>query len=495
METIELGQLFLLTFFSGVLSARYLFSLTRGYRPVRILVRKKDRFQRLVETIPVAGVAFSALLVLRKIFAPHILPALGLGFHPPGWLTAAGIVLALLSFYPLVGGYLSLGDNWRVGIGSDHEGTLVTSGIYARTRNPVYLFFGSFTTALFLVNGDYLLLFLALLTTASLHLLVLREEEYLRRLHGRAYEAYTAAVPRYLPLATGNFRLVESESGGMIFQGEGGPAPGPPALVLLEKLRQASAYLLDLDGTIYLGDCPVPGGADFVEKLRSEGKKVVFLSNNSAGDRFGYAEKLTRLGIPAEPEDVFTSGEAAALYLKRHSPNCTVYLLGTPLLEEEFRKAGLVLTAGENPHYVVVGFDTTLTYEKLWQACDYIRGGSSYLATHPDLNCPLGKGKVKPDAGAIIAFIAAATGCEPLIVGKPYRHILDELCQKYSLDPAGLVMVGDRLYTDIELAKNCRIPGILVLSGETTLEQYVSSALRADAVFPSVAELGRALWP
>ncbi len=261
----------------------------------------------------------------------------------------------------------------------------------------------------------------------------------------------------------------------------------------MEKLKAVECFLIDLDGTIYLEDRLIDGAAAFLKCLNEQGKKAIFLTNNSSKNRFSYRDKLKGMGLDVKAEQIFTSGEATAIYLKKKCPGAKIFLLGTPLLAEEFRQAGFELLDQGDPDYVVLGFDTTLTYDKLWQACDYIRAGIAYIATHPDLNCPLGKGRYMPDAGAIIKFIEASTGKTPLVIGKPNPGMFAGLSRKYDLDKTRTAIVGDRLYTDIQLGLNAGIATVLVLSGETTAEQYATSPLKATYVFPSVQELARAI--
>ncbi len=261
----------------------------------------------------------------------------------------------------------------------------------------------------------------------------------------------------------------------------------------MEKLKAVDFFLLDLDGTIYLEDRLIDGAAAFLKCLKEQGKKAIFLTNNSSKNRFSYRDKLKGMGIEVKAEQIFTSGEATAIYLKKKCPGAKIFLLGTSLLAEEFRQAGFELLDQGDPDYVVLGFDTTLTYDKLWQACDYIRVGIAYIATHPDLNCPLGQGKYMPDAGAMIKFIEASTGKTPLVIGKPNPGMFASLSKKYNLDKTRTAIVGDRLYTDIQLGLDTGITTVLVLSGETTAEQYATSPLKASYVFPSVQELARAI--
>jgi HAD superfamily hydrolase (TIGR01457 family) len=246
-----------------------------------------------------------------------------------------------------------------------------------------------------------------------------------------------------------------------------------------------------MDGTIYLGDELIDGSKEFLETIKRRGKRYIFLTNNSSKSKETYVEKLNNLGIQASEEEVFTSGEATTMYLKKEKEGARVYLLGTKALEEEFRRAGFVLEKErhKNIDYVVLGFDTTLTYEKLWAACEYISEGVEYIATHPDFNCPLPNDKFMPDAGAMAALIQASTGKTPKVIGKPNKEVVESIASKYGLKKEDMVIVGDRLYTDIKTGKNAGISSVLVYSGETKKEDYKNSEIRADYVFDSVKDM------
>ena len=139
--------------------------------------------------------------------------------------------------------------------------------------------------------------------------------------------------------------------------------------------------------------------------------------------------------------------------------------------------------------YVVLGFDTTLPYEKLWGACEYIYEGVDYIATHPDFNCPLPNGKFMPDAGAMAALIEASTGETPKVIGKPNKEIINSISSKYGFKKEDMVIIGDRLYTDIKMGENAGISSILVYSGETKESDYKNSKIRADYSFDSVKDI------
>ncbi len=260
---------------------------------------------------------------------------------------------------------------------------------------------------------------------------------------------------------------------------------------MVSKLAQVRHYLLDMDGTTYLGDRLLPGAREFLNLLQAHQIGFMFLTNNSSKHRGQYAEKLRRLGLDVSEAQIFTSGEATAIMLRRQKPGARVYLVGTPALAEEFQSYGFQLVQ-DSPDYVILGFDTTLTYEKLWRLCDLVRAGVPYIATHSDLNCPI-EGGAMPDIGATIAFVEASTGRRPdVIVGKPNRPIVETLVEKTGLPVDQIAMVGDRLYTDIALGA-AGIVTVLVLSGETRREDLTGSVYQPTYVMQDLQELTNVL--
>jgi 4-nitrophenyl phosphatase len=242
------------------------------------------------------------------------------------------------------------------------------------------------------------------------------------------------------------------------------------------------AFLLDMDGTFYLGDRLAEGALRFIETLKRQGKDFLFLTNNSSKDAQQYADKITRLGLPISAEKVLTSGEATANFLQETHPETGLFVCGTPALEAEFLRRGFRLGEAE-PQVVVLGFDTSLTYEKLWRLCDLVRLGLPYIATHPDVNCPTEAGFM-PDIGAMIAFVQASTGRLPdVVIGKPNRLIVEAAARKLGLPLEALGMIGDRLYTDIALGQTSGITTCLVLSGETSIQDVKSSPYQPDYIF------------
>ena len=258
-----------------------------------------------------------------------------------------------------------------------------------------------------------------------------------------------------------------------------------------EKLRQTRCFLLDMDGTFYLGGKLLPGALDFIHLLEQRGIDYLFLTNNSSRTKSEYAQKIQLLGLSISENKIFTSGEATALYLARQKQNARLYVAGTPALEREFTAFGFTITE-DAPDFVVLGFDTTLTYAKIWKICDLVTAGVPWIATHPDINCPTENGFM-PDIGAMIAMIAASTGHQPnLIIGKPHQPIVDAIVAKVGLPVSKICMVGDRLYTDIALGST-GISTVLVLSGETHQEDLADSPFRPDYVMENLGELAHYL--
>jgi len=256
----------------------------------------------------------------------------------------------------------------------------------------------------------------------------------------------------------------------------------------MSELRNKKCFIFDMDGTIYLGEHFIDGAVKLLKHIEKIEKNFVFLTNNSSKNSGVYCEKLKKMGFEVEEDKIFTSGEATRIYINKFKPGAKIYLLGNEYLETEFEKNGftLVKDRDSDPDYVVLGFDTTLTYEKIWIACDYIKDGVEFLATHPDYVCPLPMGKSMPDTGAMIKMFEAATGVSPKIIGKPNKLIIESILNKYKLKPEDVVMVGDRLYTDMKLGENAGIDSILVLTGEATEEDVKASKILPTYIFESV---------
>lgn len=256
----------------------------------------------------------------------------------------------------------------------------------------------------------------------------------------------------------------------------------------MHSFDDVKLFLLDMDGTFYLGDCLIDGSLSFIDRVQKTGRDFLFLTNNSSHNAAFYVERLHRMGLDVPRSKILTSGEATCEVISEKYPAKRAYVLGNEYLIEEFHEAGIPVDDA-NPEIAVIGFDTTLTYEKMRKICDLVRAGLPYIATHPDFNCPTENGFM-PDIGAIIAFIEASTGRRPdLIVGKPNTGIVEAAVRRTHIAPAQMAMVGDRLYTDIETGIRSGMLSVLVMSGETTREMLASSATRPDYTFDRLCDM------
>ena len=255
----------------------------------------------------------------------------------------------------------------------------------------------------------------------------------------------------------------------------------------INQLKNIKCFLVDMDGTIFVGNQLLPGAQEWIDLLLANDLYYYILTNNSSRSRVEYSRKLEKLGLSVPEDKIFTSGEATAIHLQKSFPDASLYVVGTPPLIMEFERHGFTISE-DDPDAVVLGFDTTLTYEKIWKLSDFLVAGKPYIATHPDVNCPLENG-FKPDIGAMIEMMAASTGRRPdVIVGKPNAPIVKALAEKTGFPLVEHCMVGDRLYTDIALGK-WGITTALVLSGETKADDIADSPFKPDFVVSGIDEM------
>lgn len=249
---------------------------------------------------------------------------------------------------------------------------------------------------------------------------------------------------------------------------------------LMEACRKIKHVALDMDGTIYMGSTLFPFTKDFLAMLTENGIGYSFLTNNPTKSIDDYLAKLKKLGIEASHDQMYTTAVATIDYLKENMPDVkTLYVVGTPSMEAEFRAAGFELTepdAAEKPQALVVAFDTTLTYPKLCRAAYLAAEGLPYIATNPDRVCPTDQPTVLVDCGSLTTCIEHATGRKPdIVIGKPNPDMLSGIRFRHGLKAEEIAMCGDRIYTDVAMAQNAGALGVLVLSGETTLDTAINS--------------------
>ncbi len=248
-------------------------------------------------------------------------------------------------------------------------------------------------------------------------------------------------------------------------------------------------WLFDLDGTIYLGERLIPGADRVVAALRDDGRRVCFLSNKPLSTRTDYAAKLTRLGIPAEPDDVINSSIVLARRLAATDPGASVFVIGEPPLIAELRAHGLEVRPDHHVRWVVIAFDRTFDYAKLNTALQAVRQGARLIATNPDRTCPTEDGEIPDCAGMIAAVEAVTERRVEEIVGKPSPIILEVALAALGVPADDAVIVGDRIETDITMGKRLGLASVLVLSGVTAAGDPRIAELAPDLVVGSVAEL------
>ena len=261
----------------------------------------------------------------------------------------------------------------------------------------------------------------------------------------------------------------------------------------MNKIKNTKLFIFDMDGTIYLGDELIEGVLDLLKTLDEEDINYIFLTNNSSKNSEDYKNKLKRFGIEVDINRIVNAGEVTASYIKqiKNPEENNVYVVGTNSLEKVFKDYGfnIIKDRDKKVDYLVVGFDTSLNYKKLWDAHYLINRGVKYYATNPDKVCPLEGGKSMPDCGAIISLLKTSTGKEPTVIGKPSQLIVKYISEQYSIDKKHISMVGDRLYTDIKMANNSGINSILVLTGETKKEDLKNAEIKPNYVLDNVTKI------
>src|SRR6266850_6899986 len=250
-------------------------------------------------------------------------------------------------------------------------------------------------------------------------------------------------------------------------------------------------WLLDLDGTVYLGERLIPGADAAIAALRAAGRRVAFLSNKPLQTRAEYAAKLTRLGVPAAPADVINSSLVLARYLRDRDPGAPVFVIGEPPMLDEMRAHGFEVRPDERVRWVVIAFDRTFDYAKLNVALQAVKQGARLIATNPDRTCPVEGGEI-PDCAGMTAAVEAVTGTTvEVIVGKPSPIILEVALERLGVPACDAVIVGDRLETDIVMGKRLGLATVLVLTGVTRADDPRLAEIAPDLVLPSIRELIR----
>lgn len=264
---------------------------------------------------------------------------------------------------------------------------------------------------------------------------------------------------------------------------------------LFARLRGIRHVALDMDGTIYMGMSLFDYTKPFLARLKQMGITYSFLTNNPSTSIADYLKKLAGMGIEATADEMYTTALATIDYLKTHLPSARrLFILGTPSMTSEFVKAGFEVaedSADDRPDAVVVAFDKTLSYARLCRAAWWIQQGLPYVATNPDRVCPTDEPTVLVDCGSICKCLEHATSRQPdITLGKPDPNMLSGIMQRYGLRADEIAMVGDRIYTDVQMAFNAGAFGVLVLSGETTLDIVAEAPRKPDLTADNIAVLG-----
>ncbi len=264
---------------------------------------------------------------------------------------------------------------------------------------------------------------------------------------------------------------------------------------LVERLKKIRHVALDMDGTIYMGMSLFDFTKPFLATLKELGITYSFLTNNPSTSISDYLNKLSGMGIEATKDEMYSTALATIDYIKSHLPQAKrLFILGTPSMTEEFVKAGFIPTensADDRPDAMVVAFDKTLDYSRLCRAAWWASQGVPYIATNPDKVCPTDQPTVLVDCGSICKCIEHATNrCPDIVLGKPDPNMLSGVQTRFGVKPEEVAMVGDRIYTDSEMAHNAGAFGVLVLSGETTLEIADEAPRQPDLIAKDISILG-----
>lgn len=260
---------------------------------------------------------------------------------------------------------------------------------------------------------------------------------------------------------------------------------------MYDFIKKAKAFVFDLDGTLYLEDTLIGNVKDTLCTLRQNGKKIVYLTNNSSKTDDEYLQKLSKLGILENDDLFYSSLDAAVDYIKSNLSGAKIYPVCTDKVKEYLISCGLCVS--DCADTVLLTFDRELNYQKIVKANELLVLGAKYVATHPDVVCPA-KGVSVPDLGSFIEMFYKSSGRRPnVITGKPYPEMANGIMKKINVLPSETVMVGDRLNTDIAFGLNSGFNTVLVYSGETTEDAYKKSKVKVDLAIKDVNEITKYL--
>jgi NagD protein len=255
----------------------------------------------------------------------------------------------------------------------------------------------------------------------------------------------------------------------------------------LEIIRSKKAFIIDMDGVIYHGNQLLRGAAEFVEWLGQNGKSFLFLTNSSDRSPLELSQKLSRLGIPVDPEHFYTSALATASFLATQRPGGSAYVIGEPGLIQALYDAGFTMN-NVNPDYVVVGEGRGYSLEALERAVKLIYGGARLIGTNPDLTGPV-EGGIVPACGSLVAPIELAAEVKAYFVGKPNPLMMRHGLRRLNAHRGDTVIIGDRMDTDIVAGVESEIETVLVLSGVTALRDIPRFPYQPRYILEGVFEI------
>ena len=255
-------------------------------------------------------------------------------------------------------------------------------------------------------------------------------------------------------------------------------------------LKQKKLFLLDMDGTIYLGDTLFDGTLDFLNRVRERGGKYLFVTNNSSRSVSAYVDRLEGMGIPAAADDFLTSVDALIWYLRGKYDDALIYAFGTRTFREQLTEAGFRVTdkLEDGISLLVCGFDTELTFQKLEDACILLGRGVDFVATNPDWVCPTSYGSV-PECGSVCEMLFRATGRRPKFIGKPEPEMALLSMERYGYSREETVLIGDRIYTDIACGVHAGIDTAFVLSGEGVPADIEKFHIQPSETYQNIREI------
>lgn len=273
-------------------------------------------------------------------------------------------------------------------------------------------------------------------------------------------------------------------------------APPHRAGDALQRVRDARAWIFDMDGVLYVGTNVLPGTNELLDALTLRERQVMMATNNSMATPAAYERKLAAMGMHVPAEAVITSALATRDYLLRTlPPDSGIFVIGMPALREQLFDGTPfhpVQFGEEDPAALVVGLDINFTYDKLKQGMQALQNGALFIATNADTTLPTENGLV-PGAGSIVAALAAASGRKPIVIGKPETPMLEDAMMRMGVSPSETVMIGDRLDTDILAGYRAGTNTVLVLTGVSTRDDLIMADALPDLIVSDLPSLVAAL--